>query len=168
MHRVTTTLFSIFALASTRVQAAGLKFSISPNLFEQNPGGQALGACHGGAVIDKAGNIYVSTDTPRGIVVFSPTGKFLRVVGPTRLHAMELREENGTEYIYAARPTDHEVVKLKLDGEREWTIQVPKESGIYKDAEGFKPCAVTVGPEGSIFVADGYGANYVLKFDKER
>ena len=28
--------------------------------------------------------------------------------------------------------------------------------------------AVTVGPDGSIFVADGYGANYVLKFDKNR
>jgi hypothetical protein len=168
MHRVTTTLFSIFALASTRVQAAGLKFSIAPNFFEQNPGGQALGACHGGAVIDKAGNIYVTTDTERGIVVFSPEGKFLRAVGPTRIHGLEVREENGMEYIYGARPNDHEVVKLKLDGAREWAIEYPKEADIYKSADGFKPCAVTVAPDGSIFVADGYGANYVLKFDKTR
>ena len=28
--------------------------------------------------------------------------------------------------------------------------------------------AVTVSPDGSIFVADGYGSNYVLKFDKNR
>jgi len=82
--------------------------------------------------------------------------------------AWKLRDESGVEYIYAARPTDHEVVKLKLDGERVWAIEFPKEAGIYKDADGFKPCAVTVGPDGSIFIADGYGANYVLKFDKER
>ncbi len=168
MNLVTATFFSILTLASTLADAAELKYSIAPNFFEQNPGGQRLGPCHGGAVIDKAGNIYITTDTDRGIVVFSPEGKFLRATGPTRLHGLEVREENGTEYIYAARPSDHEVVKLTLNGERVWAIEFPKEAGIYKDADGFKPCAVTVAPDGSIFVADGYGANYVLKFDKAR
>src|SRR5262245_30024464 len=74
------------ALAATLAQAAEVKYSIVPNFFEQTPGGQPLGPCHGGAVIDKAGNIYVSTDTPRGIVVFSAAGKFLHAVGPTRIH----------------------------------------------------------------------------------
>ena len=148
--------------------AAELKYSLAPAFFEQNPGGQSLGPCHGGVVLDKAGNIYVTTDTERGIVVFSPGGKFLRTTGPTRIHGLELREENGVEYIYGARPNDHEVIKLKLNGDREWTLEFPKESSIYKDASGFKPCAVTVAPDGSIFVADGYGANYVLKFDKGR
>ena len=168
MNLVTATLLSIVTLASTLADAAELKYSIAPNFFEQNPGGQRLGPCHGGAVIDKAGNIYITTDTDRGIVVFSAEGKFLRATGPTRLHGLEVREENGAEYIYAARPSDHEVVKLKLNGERVWAIEFPKEAAIYKDADGFKPCAVTVAPDGSIFVADGYGANYVLKFDKAR
>jgi DNA-binding beta-propeller fold protein YncE len=158
----------IIALVSTLAHAAELKYSIVPNFFEQTPGGQPLGACHGGAVIDKAGNIYVTTDTSRGIVVFSANGKFLRAVGPTRIHGLEIREENGVEYIYAARPNDNEVIKLKLTGELEWTLQYPAEAGIYKDAKGFKPCAVTVAPDDSIWVADGYGSNYLLKFDKSR
>jgi len=158
----------LLGLASTLAHAGELKYSIAPNFFEQNPGGQPLGACHGGTVVDKAGNIYVSTDTERGMVVFSAEGKFLRTAGPTRIHGLEVREENGAEYIYAARPSDHEVLKLKLNGEREWRIEYPTEAGIYKDAKGFQPCAVTVAPDGPIFVADGYGANYVLKFDKER
>src|SRR5436853_2488155 len=168
MHRIITVLVSLITLVSTFAHAQELKYSIASNFFDEKPGGQPLGPCHGGIVIDKAGNIYVSTDTPRGMVVFSPEGKFLRTSGPTRIHGLELREENGAEYIYAARPSEHEVVKLKLDGEREWAIEYPKEAGIYKDAKGFNPCAVTVGPDGSIFIADGYGANYILKFDKER
>src|SRR6266850_4173928 len=168
MHRITITLLCLVTVGSTLIHAGELKYSIAPNFFEPNPGGQALGPCHGGTVIDKAGNIYVSTDTERGLAVFSPQGKFLRAFGPTRIHGLELSDESGVEYIYAARPTDHEVVKLKLDGERVWAIEFPKEAGIYKDADGFKPCAVTVVPDGSIFIADGYGANYVLKFDKER
>src|SRR5437764_6428267 len=168
MNRVLQTLLGMIEFVSITTFAAELKYSIAPDFFEQNPGHQPLGPCHGGAVMDKAGNIYVSTDTERGMVVFSPEGKFVRAVGPTRIHGLELREENGVEYIYAARPSDHEVIKLKLDGEREWAIQYPTEVGIYKDAKAFNPCAVTVGPDGSIFIADGYGANYVLKFDKAR
>ena len=168
MNHIAHPLLAIIALASTTTFAAELKYSITPNFFEQNPGNKPLGPCHSGAVIDKAGSIYVTTDTERGIVVFSPSGRFLRAVGPTRIHGLELREESGTEYLYCARHADHEVVKLKLDGEQVWAIRFPPEAGIYKDDQGFNPCAVTVAPDGSIFVADGYGSNYVLKFDKDR
>jgi len=167
MHLITRSFLCIFALSSIAARAE-LKYSIAPDFFEKNPGGEQLGPCHGGAVIDKAGNIYVTTDTKRGIVIFSPDGKYLRSAGPSLIHGLEVREENGVEYIYGARPNEHEVVKLKLDGEQVWKLEYPKEANIYKDANGFKPCAVTVAPEGSIFVADGYGANYVLKFDKDR
>jgi hypothetical protein len=161
-------LLCIFALGSTLAHAGELKYSIAPNFFEQNPDGKPLGPCHGGVVLDKAGNIYVTTDTERGIVVFSPQGRFLRSIGPTRIHGLEVREENGEQFIYAARPADHEVIKLNLKGELLWTIEFPREAGIYKDANAFKPCAVTVAPDGSIFVADGYGSNYILKYDKTR
>jgi len=147
---------------------AELKFENVPGYFEKNPGGQPLGPCHGGMVVDKKGEIYVTTDTARGIVVFSPEGKYVRAVGPTRIHALEIREENGVEYIYAARPSDHEVVKLKTNGEVVWVLGAPDEAGLYKDGTGFNPCALTVGPDGSIFVADGYGSNHVLKFGKNR
>jgi DNA-binding beta-propeller fold protein YncE len=56
---------------------------------------------------------------------------------------------------------------LALDGEIQHTIRAPMESGIFKDANAFNPCAVTVAPDGSIYVADGYGSNYILKFDGE-
>ena len=166
MYRITAALAALFVAAFSSSGATELKYAISPDFFEKNPGGKPLGPCHGGALIDKAGNIYISTDTDRGILVFSSEGKFLRAVGPARIHGMQMHEEHGTEYIYGARPSDHEVVKLKLNGERIWTIEYPKESSIYTNATDFKPCAVTVGPDDSIFIADGYGKNYVLKYDK--
>src|SRR6266567_7315 len=136
MNRIAQTLLGTIALVTATTFAADLKYSITPNFFDPNPDYQPLGPCHGGLVLDRAGNIYVTTDTKRGIVVFSPAGKFLRAVGPTRIHGLELREENGVEYLYAARASEHEVVKLKLDGEQQWAIHFPQEAGIYKDEKG--------------------------------
>jgi DNA-binding beta-propeller fold protein YncE len=168
MKRIASSLFCALAFASTAALGGQLNFSLAPNFFDHDPNDKPLGPCHGGVVTDKAGNIYVTTDTARGIVVFTAKGKFVRAFGPTRVHGLELRKEGGKEYIYAARPADHEVLKLNLAGETQWTISCPMESGIYKETKGFNPCAVTVGPDGAIFVADGYGSNYVLKFDKNR
>lgn len=168
MNRIAPTLLLAVAALALPCFAAEVQYSIAPNFFDAKPDDKMLGPCHGGAVIDKAGNIYVTTDTPRGIVVFSSAGKFIRAFGPTRIHGLELKEENGAEYIYGARPSDHEVIKLKLNGEQEWSIHAPMDAGIYKATNAFNPCAVTVAPDGALFIADGYGANYVLKYDKER
>ena len=168
MQRITHSLLAILSLVSFHAFADGLKYEDVPNFFDKLPSGQPQGPCHGGVAIDKTGNIYVTTDTPRGILVFSHEGKFQHAFGPTKIHALEIREENGAEVIYAARPSAHEVIKLKFDGTQEWAIKYPEESGVCKDANGFNPCAVTLGPDGSIFVADGYGSNHIFKFDKDR
>src|SRR5437870_5240932 len=125
MKRIIQTLLGLMALTSAPTFAAELKYSLAPHFFEPDPDGKPLGPCYGGVVLDKKGNIYVTTDTERGIVVFSPKRKFLRACGPTRIHALEIRAEKGVEYIYAARHADHEVVKLKLDGEQLWAIHFP-------------------------------------------
>ena len=168
MKRITFPLICALALYATQSFAKDLKYTDDPNFFEQNPGGEQLGPCHGGVVIDKKGNIYVTTDTKRGIVVFDKKGKYVRSIGPTRVHGLEIRTEKGKEYIYGARPSDHEVLKLDMEGNEIWKITTPEEAGLYHDKVTFNPCAVTVGEDGSIYVADGYGSNYILKFDKDR
>src|SRR5437879_12329875 len=110
MHRTILTLLGILTLVSAPAYSRDLKYSIAPNFFEQNPGGEQLGPCHGGVVIDKAGNIYVTTDTKRGIVVFDKKGKYIQSIGLTRIHGLEIRSEKGKEYIYGARPDRKSVV----------------------------------------------------------
>src|SRR5690242_18588166 len=120
---------SLALLVAVTGYAAELKYTVVPNFFKLSSELETFGPCHGGAVIDKSGLIYVTTDTPRGMDVFAADGKYLRSLGPTKIHGLELREENGTEYFYAARPTEHEVVKLKLDGSQVWALHYPAEAG---------------------------------------
>jgi outer membrane protein assembly factor BamB len=141
------------------------------------PEGSALGPTHGGIVIDRAGLIYMSSDGPLGILVFSPDGKFLRGIAPefSGVHGLMLRTEGGKEFIYAAHLRGNQVVKLSLDGKPEWTIGVPKESGFYnqpadakKQPQAYRPTAIAVGPDDRIYVADGYGASVIHLYSADR
>src|SRR5215467_6159041 len=102
MYRIATALLTLFTFSSAFLSATELKYKDAPHFFEEKPDGKLLGPCHGGIVIDKAGNYYVTTDTDRGIVVFSPDGKYLKSVGPNHIHGLEIRKEGGVEYIYGA------------------------------------------------------------------
>src|ERR1700722_14525572 len=67
--------------------------SYVPNHFPAQPDGKQLGPVHGGAAVDRAGNIYISTDTDRGILVFGPDGKYLRNFGPIEIHGIFMTRE---------------------------------------------------------------------------
>jgi len=102
------------------------------------------------------------------VFVFSPEGKLIRsYTGPdhTHIHDMELREEDGVEYIYGARNNAAEGIKFRADnGKVALRLPFPKESGL--DLKRFHPTAVTVAPNGEIFLSDGYASNYIFKFDQ--
>jgi len=148
--------------------AGGVRFSVVPHHFPAQPDNQPLGPTHGGASIDRAGNVYISTDTPRGILVFGPDGKYLRCFGPSHIHGLHLQREGDGEYLYGARPGAHEVVKIKTDGTTVWTMGFPEMSGVYAGADEFNPTNVVALADGTIFVADGYGKNFIHKFDRDR
>ena len=137
--------------------------------------GGKLGPTHGGVVVDKAGNVYFSMDGgPNAVMVYSPDGKFLRGLGGedlTGIHGMVLREEGGQEFIYAAHLKGKQAVKLDLKGNVVWSIpaeQVTEASKKYKDRNQYNPTAVAVAPDGRLYIADGYGQQWVHVFDKDR
>lgn len=131
------------------------------------PDGQsALGSTHGAVVIDKAGNIF--TSTKKGVVVFSPDGKVIQeYLGEkySNIHDMEIRVEGESEFIYGARNVAAEGIKFNAHtGEVVLKLPFPKESGL--DLKKFSPTAITVAPNGDIFLSDGYASNHIFKFDK--
>src|SRR5579872_4310363 len=131
------------------------RYADVPGFFPAQTDNQSLGPVHGGVAIDRAGDIYVSTDTDRGIMVFGSDGKYKRHFGPTQVHGLFLRRERDGEYLYAARPNFHEVQKIKTDGTVAWTMGYPEQSGKYANANEFNPTNIVATPDGTIFVADG-------------
>jgi len=143
-----------------------MTFDTVPGWGLRPDGQSALGPTHGGVAVDKGGNVYVSAN--KGVVVFSPDGKVVtEYLGEpyTMLHDIKIREEGGDEFVYGARNNAAEGIKFKAyGGEVVLRLKFPEESGLKLAA--FKPTAMTVAPNGDIFLSDGYASNHIFRFDK--
>lgn len=131
------------------------------------PEGGNIGPTHGGVVLGPAGNIYVSTDGKNALCVFKPDGTYLKNIAPdcVGLHSLSIRDEGGESYIYAAHLKGQRVVKLDLDGKVVLSIPNDQSGEIPGGLKGVT--AVAVVPDGSIFVAVGYGSNRIHQFDAQ-
>ncbi|MGB7342915.1 MAG: 6-bladed beta-propeller [Pirellulaceae bacterium] len=149
-----------------RMGSGIMTFDTVPGWGLRPDGNSAVGPTHGGVVVDKAGNIYTSAD--QGVFVFSPEGQVIHSyldADFTNLHDMEIREENGEEYIYGARNKNAEGIKFKVKGgEVVFKLPFPEESGL--ELKRFSPTAITVATNGDIYLSDGYASNYIFRFDK--
>ena len=129
-------------------------------------GKSVLGPTHGSVVIDKAGNIY--TSAIKGVVVFNPAGEVIRTFideEHSSIHDMEIRDEDGIEYIYGARNKAGFGIKFEtISGKIVLKIGLKNESGLA--LTGLKPTAITVAPNGDIFLSDGYASNIIFRYDK--
>lgn len=134
--------------------------------------GVSFGGTHGAIAQDKAGNIYVSTQSTTGILVYSPDGRLLKTIAGAfpEVHSMVYAEESGTEYFYTTvqKGTPQEnwlFVKMKTDGTPVMKITAPPEAG-FQSPNQWRITAAVPAPDGSIFIANGYGDSRIFHFDR--
>lgn len=143
-----------------------MTFDTVPGWGFSSDGKSLTGSTHGGVVVDKAGQIYVSAHA--GVYVFGPDGQVVRsILGPeyADMHDIKIRAEDDGEFIYGARNNNAEGVKFNAQtGAITLHLPFPEESGL--KLKTIKPTAITVAPNGDIFLSDGYASNTIFKFDK--
>ena len=124
--------------------------------------------CHE-MVQDKKGRILLLTnETHNNVLIYDTNGKLMDSWGHDfpGAHGLTLHDENGTEFLYITDTVRHQVYKTTMDGKVLLTIDAPLEAGIYKESKEFVPTETAIDANGDIFIADGYGAQWVLHYDK--
>jgi sugar lactone lactonase YvrE len=130
--------------------------------------------------VDRQGHVYVhhtvhatsaSDDT---VVVFDGKGRFVRSWGREfkgGAHGLHIQREGKQEFLYLCDTQRAVVVKMTLKGEEVFTLGYPKESPEYRlDGEGkpavkYSPTNLAIGPNGDIYVGDGYGSSFINQYD---
>jgi hypothetical protein len=130
-----------------------------------------------GVTIDDDGLVYVKHQGHGGkpavdtILVFDPKGKVVRSFGKSIHpggHGIDLRKEDGKQFLYLCDIAHGEVLKTDLRGEVVWKIGYPKEPEIYqKKGHAYRPTNLAFAPDGGFYVGDGYGSHYIHQYDKD-
>lgn len=123
-----------------------------------------------GLVFDRSGYLYLCTDhADANLLVLDPTtGRVVhqKNLGLTGGHGLSIVEEERRQVLFLTCLNTHRVLKTTLQGEvlAEWGW--PKETGKYQSADEYKPSWTLHLSDGSFFVLDGYGKDYVIHYDK--
>jgi hypothetical protein len=159
----------------------------------QLPDGKKYGNTH--AVVESQdGRIFIHNESPTGdaTCVFDADGKFIKSWGKQfadGAHGMDIRTEGSEEFLYLAPTKMHKVFKTTLDGEVLMELDYPRlamhqESGgdvpdyqdkeiterggkkrLKKAEEFYVPTFIALAPNGDFYVTDGYGSNYVHRYN---
>jgi hypothetical protein len=145
-------------------------YSIVPD-WGKLPAGTIFGGTHGAIAQDNAGHIYISTQSDTGVLVYDSEGKLLKTIAGDypEIHSMVHAQENGIEYFYATvqKGTPKEnwlFIKMKTDGTVVQKITASPEAG-FKTPNEWRLTAAVPAPDGSIFIANGYGDSRIFRFD---
>ncbi len=137
------------------------------------PAGIQFGGTHGGITEDAAGLIYISTQSATGILVYRADGSLVRTIAHQypEVHSMVYVQENGEDYIYATvqKGTPEEnwlFVKLRTNGDIVQKIKAPPEAG-FTSPNAWRLTAAVPAPDGSIWIANGYGDSRLFRFDSK-
>lgn len=113
------------------------------------------------------------------ILIYKPDGTIVDSWGSVWPggHGLTLSQENGEEFLFVTdsglwksgtggyRQTGR-ITKIDLSGREIFSLSHPMTVGAYEPDMVFNPTETAIAPNGDIYVADGYGSNFVLRYDR--
>jgi DNA-binding beta-propeller fold protein YncE len=117
------------------------------------------------AATDSKDNVYLLHRVKPYVMVFDKDGKFQQSWNGAFKTPHGLRIDTGGN-VWIADMANHLVQKFSPDGKLLLTLGQKDKPGLAVDQFN-KPADVAVGPDGEIYVADGYGNSRIVKFAKD-
>jgi len=130
--------------------------------------------------MDSKGRLIMIGDHPaNNILIFDKSGKLLDYWGTSYPggHGLSINDEGGEDFLYLTDsgwylskagkwiPHNGRVSKTTMDGKVVFDIGHPQTIGIYKPGDPFRPTEVAVNTNGDIYVADGYGSDFIIQYN---
>lgn len=160
--------FVVFACISTLAVAdePRIDFTAVLDVIEV-PDDIELGKCSGVGV-DKQGRLFLLHRGKRPVLSFDKSGKFLRAFGDDYVatgHGLKVDQQGN---VWVTCTEQHMVYKFSGDGKLLLALGQIDKPGTGTDPPQFdQPTDVAIGPQGEIYVADGYGNSRMVKFSPE-
>lgn len=158
-------LLGMFLLTAPMVNAAEqIDFEPQINLL-QIPGHITLGGVSAVAVNSK-GQVFMLHRAENPVVCFERTGEFVRSWGNDLIGSGHGLRIDSDDNVWVTDTDRHLVFKFDALGELLLTLGKIDDPGLGHDQFN-KPTDVNFGPQGELYVTDGYGNSRIMKFDAQ-
>ncbi|MBC8155060.1 MAG: 6-bladed beta-propeller [Bacteroidetes bacterium] len=147
----------------------GFTYRVVPNWGVLDAGKNPVNDCHEMVQDAKGRIILLTNETKNNVLIYDKSGKLLDSWGTSYpgAHGLTLASEGGDQVLFICDTDRHQVIKTDLKGRELMKLDYPRETGVYDYPDKFKPTETAVNPaNGDIYVADGYGSNYITQFDR--
>lgn len=144
------------------------RYRVQKRWCQANPESHPVKDCH--EMVQTAdGRLFLLTNhTKNNVLVFDTQGKLLEAwtLGMPGAHGLTLaRSADGEEQLWITEASSGRVVRTNLTGEVLQELPHPAKIGAYTEREDYRPTEIAQGPNGDLYVADGYGSQWILQFD---
>lgn len=169
------TAFPMILNAEDKAQAKRIVLGSGKHTYElvpdwaKLPPGVRFGYTHGVAV-DSQNRVIIFNQSKDSIVILDPDGKYIKSWNhgfERGAHGLTLHKEKDGEFLYLCDYELHRTCKTTLDGQIIWSRQAPPLGDVYKDPNSYRPTNIAVAPNGDFYVADGYGQNYIHRYNAD-
>lgn len=143
------------------------KYRVEKDWSQLNSLAYPIKNCHE-MVMDKKKRLFLLTDHPKNnVIIYDTSGKLLDswTLNLHSAHGLNIHNEGTDECLYITDPNSGRVIKSTLDGIILMELDHPEKLGVYDSKSNYKPTETAIGPNGDIYVADGYGSQYILQYD---
>jgi hypothetical protein len=125
--------------------------------------------CHEMVMDSKGRLIVVGDNTKNNILIYDKSGKLLDSWGIRYKggHGLSLWNDGSEDFLFICDSKGKSLIKTTTDGRELMIIGHPSQYGAYEKKDKFNPTESAIGPNGDIYIADGYGSNYILQFTKD-
>jgi peptidylamidoglycolate lyase len=113
------------------------------------------------------GRLFMLTDQAKNnMLIYDKKGALLGTwtLNLGGAHGLSLVREGDKEVLWIT-DTKGRVLKADLEGKILLELPTAAECGAYPAGQKYAPTEATASPDGTIYVADGYGSQFVLRFD---
>ncbi|MCP5556768.1 MAG: 6-bladed beta-propeller [Verrucomicrobiaceae bacterium] len=147
----------------------GFQYRVDKLWSKADPATHPVKDCHE-MVQASDGRLFLLTNQAKNnVLIYDVAGALLGAwtIGFRGAHGLTLhREAGGKEFLYITDASAGRVVKTTLEGEIVLEIEPPTKLGQYSERESFNPTETAIGPNGDIYIADGYGSQWISRYDK--
>ena len=143
------------------------RYKVDLNWGNLNPLKTPVNDCHEMVQDSKGRIVLLTNEIKNNVIVYDKSGKLIETWGTDYpgAHGLTLVKENGKDFLLITDYERHQIIKTTIDGKVVFTLDYPADITAYRSKGDYRPTETAVTENGDIYVADGYGKQFILHYN---